>query len=354
MRNETRVAYNQLAKQIATLNGVDSATVQFSVQPSVQQKLETRIQESSEFLSQINMVGVVEQEGEKLGLFVTGTIAGRTDTKLGPRRPRSIADLTSGRYRCVQTNFDTAIPYAQLDLWAKFTDFQTRLRDVIVKQQALDRIMIGFNGTSAAEQTDRAANPLLQDVNIGWLEQYRDNAAARVMKEVKPASGKVRVGSTKQKQADGSYKIVDQGDYANLDALVMDAVNSLVQPQFAGNPDMVVILGRDMLADKYFPIVNQDNPPSEQMAADVVVSQKRIGGLKAVTVPFFPAGKMLITPLSNLSIYYQEGARRRHLKEEPEYNQVANYESSNDAYVVEAYEAGCLIENIEILPQLAA
>jgi hypothetical protein len=59
----------------------------------------------------------------------------------------------------VQTNFDSGIPYAQLDAWAKFKDFQTKLRDVIIKQQALDRIMIGFNGTSVADTTDRNANP---------------------------------------------------------------------------------------------------------------------------------------------------------------------------------------------------
>lgn len=44
--------------------------------------------------------------------------------------------------------------------------------------------MIGFNGTSYAEKSDRAANPLLQDCGIGWLQQYRTNAAQRVMKDV--------------------------------------------------------------------------------------------------------------------------------------------------------------------------
>ena len=39
-------------------------------------------------------------------------------------------------------------------------------------------------------------------------------------------------------------------------------------------------------------------------------------------------------------------ARRRYLKEEPEWNRISNYESSNDAYVVEDYGLGCLLENI--------
>ncbi|GGY03890.1 phage major capsid protein, P2 family [Paludibacterium paludis] len=340
MRNETRPYYEAFVAAIAKLNAVPSAEKSFTVSPSIQQKLETRIQQSSEFLSKINMVPVVDQEGEKLGLGVIGTIAGRTKTTPGnPRRPRSMADFTSGKYRCEKTDFDTALPYAQLDMWAKFSDFQIKLRDVIIKQQALDRIMIGFNGITVAETTDRTVNPLLQDVNKGWLQQYRDNAPARVMKEVKPGSGKVKVGAS----------VVPADGYKNLDALVFDATSNLIHEVFQEHPDLVVIVGRDLLADKYFPILNKDNVPTEQLAADIVISQKRIGNLPAVRVPFFPAGKMLISTLSNLSIYFQEGARRRHIREEPDYNQVANYESSNDAYVVECYEAGCLIENIELV-----
>ncbi|STK56723.1 P2 family phage major capsid protein [Escherichia coli] len=31
---------------------------------------------------------------------------------------------------------DTVLTYAKLDLWAKFQDFQVRIRDAIVKRQA--------------------------------------------------------------------------------------------------------------------------------------------------------------------------------------------------------------------------
>ncbi|WP_332103934.1 phage major tail tube protein, partial [Escherichia coli] len=42
------------------------------------------------------------------------------------------------------------------------------------------------------------------------------------------------------------------------------------------------------------------------LAADVIISQKRIGNLPAVRVPYFPADAMLITKLENLSIYYMD------------------------------------------------
>ena len=63
-------------------------------------------------------------------------------------------------------------------------------------------------------------------------------------------------------------------------------------------------------------------------------------------LPFFPDGSMFITSWENLSIYWQEGAHRRRIVEEPEYNRVSTYSSSNDAYVVEDYGFGCLIEGI--------
>jgi hypothetical protein len=71
-----------------------------------------------------------------------------------------------------------------------------------------------------------------------------------------------------------------------------------------------------------------------------------------VRVPFFPARALLITSLDNLAIYEQEETRRRQLKEESEYNRVANYESANVAYVVEDYGKAALVENIVLAPSL--
>ncbi|MEQ5834235.1 phage major capsid protein, P2 family [Marinobacter sp. NFXS9] len=335
MRNESRVQFNKLRRRIAELNGVESSTESFAVEPSVQQTLERRIQESSAFLGRINMFGVDEIKGEKIGLGVGSTIAGRTDTSAKDRTPRDVADLGANGYECFLTEFDTALPYARIDAWAKFPEFQAMVRDAILRQQALDRIMVGFNGTSAATETDRTANPLLEDVNIGWLQQYRNNAAARVMSEVVASSGAVNVGAG--------------GDYENLDALVYDVVNEMIDPWYRENPDLVVIVGRKLMSDKYFPIINQNNAPTEQQALDMLVSQKRIGGLQGMQVPFVPDGTLLITTPENLSIYYQNGSRRRHIIDNPKRNRIENYESSNEAYVIEDFGAGAVVENITLV-----
>lgn len=335
MRNETRSAYASLLSQISQLNAVADATKNFTVTPSVQQTLEAKIQESSDFLSKINMSPVTDMQGAKLGLGVSGPVASRTNTDANDRQTRDITNLSEAGYMCVQTNFDTHIKYAKLDAWAKFPNFQTLVRDAIVRRQALDRIMIGWNGTSIAANTDLVANPMLQDVNKGWLQHLREDAAEQVMHEGATA-GVIKIGT-------GAGT-----DYKNLDAAVFDAIG-LLDPWYQQDPDLVVILGRALLADKYFPLVNVSQAPSETLAADIVISQKRVGGLAAATVPYFPENAMLVTTFDNLSLYWQEGARRRRIEENPKRDRIENYESSNDAYVVEDNGRAALIENIDLL-----
>jgi P2 family phage major capsid protein len=334
MRKETRQAFNAYLEAIAKLNGVPSATQKFSVSPSVQQTLEDRIQESSDFLKLINMVGVSEQTGAKLGLGVGSPIASTTDTATKDRQTSDVTDLDENGYNCTQTNFDTHLTYAKLDAWAKFKDFQTRIRNAIVRRQALDRIAIGFNGRSRAATSDRTANPLLQDVNKGWLQRMRDQAPNRVMDEG-ATPGKIKVGAA--------------GDYANLDALVADLLASMIDPWHQDDTALVVLCGRGLLHDKYFPLINKTQAPSEMLAADVIQSQKRIGGLPAAAVPFFPANAVMITSYDNLSIYFQDGARRRTIDDNAKRDRVENYESSNDAYVVEDLGRAAVAENIEIV-----
>lgn len=335
MRNPTRKLYTAMLAQIALLNGVDDATEKFSVDPTVQQTLETRIQESSDFLKSINVIGVTEQGGAKLGLGIGGPIASTTNTATTDRATKDPTAMDEQGYLCTQTNFDTHITYAKLDAWAKFPDFQTRFRDAVIKRQALDRIMIGFNGTSRAATSNAGTNPLLQDVNKGWLQKYREFAPARVLTEGANADS-IRVGAAVGR------------DFYNLDALVMDAVANLIDPWHREDTELVALLGRDLLHDKYFPLVNAANAPTEQLALDTIVSQKRVGGLQAARVPFVPAGTILITRFDNLSIYFQEAARRRTIVDNAKRDRIENYESSNDAYVVEDFGCGALIENIDL------
>ncbi|MCM2540897.1 phage major capsid protein, P2 family [Burkholderia glumae] len=335
MRNDTRVLYDAYLAAIAKLNGVPDATKKFTVDPSVQQTLESKIQASSGFLSAINIIGVDDQSGSKVGLGIGQPIASTTDTTKADRAPVDPTTLDEIGYMCTQTNFDTALAYPRVDAWAKFPDFQTRIRDAIVRRQALDRICIGMNGTSRAATSDRAANPLLQDVNIGWLKKISTYAADRVMSEVVQGSGKVKVGN------------VAGTDYKNLDALVYDALQ-LLDEWYREDPQVVVVLGSALMHDKFFPFVNSSNDAVNANAVDLVMSAKRVGGKQAVTVPYFPSNSVLITRLDNLSLYYQNGSRRRTIVDNAKRDRIENYESSNESYVVEDYGCTAVVQNIEV------
>ena len=334
MRNDTRVLFNAYLQQLAQLHGVGDVTTKFTAAPSVAQTLETRIQESSAFLSAINVFGVSEQSGEKIGIGIDGTIASTTDTTLKDREPRDPSGLDNRGYTCTQTNFDTGIRYQKLDQWAKFKDFQARIRDAIIKAQALNRIMIGWNGTSRAATSNPTTNPLLQDVNVGWLQKMRLENAARVLHEVVEGSGKIQIGAGK--------------DFENIDALVVSMVNEFIEPWYQEDTDLVVICGRQLLADKYFPIINKTQAPTEMLAADIVTSQKRIGNLPAVRVPHFPPNGLLVTRLDNLSLYWQEGTRRRNVVDNAKRDRIENFESVNESYVIEDLGCAAMAENITL------
>lgn len=344
MKNTTRFKLNAYMSVLAEINKIDLSALnsKFTIEPSVSQTLESKIQESSAFLQAINIMPVSEQSGERLGLGIGTTIAGTTDTTQKEREPTDPTYIDGDGYKCTQTNFDTALPYSKLDMWAKFSDFQVRIRDAIVKRQALDRIMIGFNGLKREKTSNRVQNPLLQDVNIGWLEKIRQEKPAQVLgqhigEDGKVVSEKITVGKG--------------GLFRNLDAVVMGAVSEKIGVQYQDDTELVVICGRQLLADKYFPLVNQSQPNTEALAADLIISQKRIGGLQAVRAPYFPANALLITRLDNLSIYWQEETRRRSIIDNPKRDRIENLESVNEAYVVEDYDCTCLVENIELLEQ---
>ncbi len=360
MRKETRALYKSYVSQIALINGIEAEDVvaKFSVAPAVEQKLEEKIQESSDFLTQISVVMVAAQTGQKVGVGVTRPLAGRTNTKAGQRRtPGDPTDTTDdGGYNCRQTNFDHAIPYAKLDAWRHKPEFQTLLRDVILKQQGRDRIMIGFNGTSAAASTDRAANPLLQDVNEGWLHKIRTHAEERVLDD-----GALTAGTDKAIYVAADVEIVEvidgevtnadtaKADYANLDAVAFDALD-LLDPWHRSDTDLVVVVGWALVKDKYLNLLQAagDTATEREAAHRILTLPKQMAGKRAVIVPFFPETSLLITSLDNLAIYVQEETRRRQIRDEPALDQIENYESVNEDYVVEDYGRCALVENIKM------
>lgn len=339
MENITRELFDKYISRQAQLNRVSPAAVaaKFAVDPTVQQKLEAAAQESDSFLSKINVFGVTQQIGQKVLIGSKGPLAGVNNSTTTRRNPADNSKMEPLNYMCRKVNYDYGISYEQLDAWAHQPNFQPLISSAMARQMSLDRIMIGFNGTSYADPSNRAANPLLQDCGIGFLEKIRKEAPHRVISNITVTS------------RDEDNKIITKGTYGNVSAAVYDAKNSLMDEWHKRNPDNVVILAGDLLTTSNFPAINamsQTNPNTEMLAGQLIVAQERVGNMPTFIAPFFPVNGILITPFKNLSIYYQRGGLRRTIKEEPEYNRVATYQSSNDDFVVEDYGNVAFIDGI--------
>ncbi len=338
MKNRTRDKFDAYLEDVGDINGVSTSTVQggksFAVAPTVEQSLDDIQREEAGFLDRIGLIEVDEKEGETLGLDITGPIASNTDTTLNDREATDVSALSKiNSFNCQQTNSDTAIRYTKLDQWAKFDDFEERIGRAIARQKARDRLTVAWNGTSRAANSDKAANPLLQDVGRGWLQKYRENAAARVLTEGATA-GEIRIGAG--------------GDYENIDAAVIDLVNSMIDPWHQEDSDLIVLVGRELFNEKYFNLVNKYSQPTERLALDVILSNKQVGNMPAARVPFFPSRGIMVTSLENLAIYRQAGTTRRTIVDNAKRDRIENYTSLNEDYIIEDYGMGCFAESANI------
>ena len=349
MQPDTRILFHGLTSQIAKLNGLPAAftpipgnLTKFAVTPVVEQKLQERLTLTSDFMSRINVIMVTEQSGARVGVGVNRSLASRTDRSAGnARKPADpFGSENIDEYFAKKTDYDYCWPYALLDAWAHKPEFQQLCRDAVIVQKASDIITIGFNGVDAKKQTDRVAFPLLQDVNWGWLYKMRANAAVRVMTHGTKDAQKIYVSDT------------GTADYVNLDALVFDMIGNLIHERHRTATDLVVIVGSELVQDKYFKIISAaGDKATEQVARDVILSSRQLGGKPTMQVPFFPPRSILVTSLKNLSYYWQKGTARRAIIDNPGLDQVDNFESINDAFMIEDYGKAALAENIQLGPK---
>lgn len=351
-----RRALDNMFTAIAQLNGAQRGVAhQFTLDPTTEQRLEDLQRENVGFLNRINVIGVRDLVGQVIGLGANNMIASRKSRPHLPRTPQYVGRLQDRKFQLYSTLFDTWLPWELIDNWSKFPDFAQRYARQVAISVGLSRISVGWNGTSAAADTDPAAHPLGQDVNIGWLQKLRLEKPDHVMgRATVTASGVTTATGAAQPIYIGPDSDVVDGDYKNIDALAYDMIAAM--PSWARtSTDHVVIVSQDLVDEKYFPMINRPlsetidggRSTSDQVVSDVVMSQKQIGGRPAVIVPFFPEGTMMVTPLNNLSIYYQEGSRRRYIRDEPEnMASLVDYNSVNEGYVFEDTDFGVMAENI--------
>lgn len=324
MKSKTKAQYKKLLVAMALAYAVDTvAGEKFEVSEPIQTKLNDKVQASSAFLQMISLLPVDEMAGQALELAVDGIIGSRTDTSTtGERSGTELGAPNGSTWTASQTDYDVFIKYKTLDAWASLGNLHTRYMAMVYKAIALTRITIGWHGTSVAATTNKTNNPLGQDVNKGWLQILRDQAAARIIGEGNyETSGKVFIG-----------KNSNNPDYQNLDAAVNDLYQMIAIEHRTGSE--VVIVGSALVAaDINKTLTEHAGTPSEKVLG-ITTLAKSYGGLTAIQVPGFPATGLVVTDLKNLHLYYQNGSARRMTQDEPKKNRVNDWISSNEAYAI--------------------
>ncbi|WP_163832239.1 phage major capsid protein, P2 family [Spartinivicinus ruber] len=330
MRTETQQKFNKLKRDLAHTYNVSNVAHKFNVTPTVSQKLNDKIVASNPLLQKINVIPVDELQGEKVFLGVSSSVTGRTNTKENDRQPKNLVQLDNDGYQLYKTESDVCISYEQMDVWAKFKDFASRYSNAVQHQMGVDRIKVGWYGKEAAPQTDPKKHPLLQDVNKGWLQIMREKAPGQILSK-------------------GDDKPIILGtDYPNLDALAIDLKYMIGEP-FQADSDLVFLVGSELIGHYHMRLYHlQGETPSEKERIENQQVIQTIGGLPSYSFPGMPSRLAMVTSFNNLSLYFQSSSWRKQVVDNPRRDQVEDYNSRNEGYVVEQYEKVAFIEPDQI------
>ncbi|PNG65112.1 phage major capsid protein, P2 family [Vibrio vulnificus] len=300
----------------------------FNVTPPMETKLRQAIMMSDAFLAMISMLPVQQIKGQVIDVGSDGLSTGRDNTK------RFSVDVgqDGNTYELVKTDSGARILWETMTQWANSgskDEWLKMMKNAISMRFARDILRIGFNGTSIAEKTDPVANPLGQDVNKGWLTIVKEKKAGQVL-----ASATL----------DPTGAAADS--YKNLDSLVQDLINTTIAPEHREDPDLIVLVGHNLVAAEQHRLLESANTPTEHKAAQQLA--KTIAGRKAMTPSFFPANQIWVTTAKNLQVLTQEGTQwRRQVNDEDELCYKQNH-IRMEGYAVGNMNKFAAIENVTI------
>lgn len=301
MLNAVSTKYlNEFYSAISEAAGAQPGSKMFNITPPMETKLRQAIMESDAFLGMISMQLVSQIKGQVIDVGGDGLATGR-----GADGKRFLADVNQdgNTYELTKTDSGAKILWELMTQWANSgskDEWLKMMKASISRRFALDILRVGFNGTSIAAVTDPVANPLGEDVNKGWLTIVKEKKAAQVL----AAATLDSTGAT----AD-SYK--------NLDSLVQDLINTTIAPQHRNDPDLVVLVGHDLVAAEQHRLLESANVPSEHKAAQSLA--KTIAGRTAYSPAFFKGNQVWVTTTKNLQVLTQEGTQwRRQVNDEDE------------------------------------
>ncbi|WP_417762187.1 phage major capsid protein, P2 family [Shewanella sp.] len=328
-----RQCMNHYHKSIAHYYQVDNVSEQFAVTQVMDTKLRAAMLESVEFLGMITMLDVDQMKGQVVSVGSYNIATGRNASG----RFTSGQSVDGNQYELVETDSCAYVTWAQMAAWANSgtqNQFASLMSANATNRFALDILRIGFNGTSVAATTDPVANPLGEDVNIGWHAHVKADAPEQVVTDDIYFNFELPVGTEPK-----------AGEYRTIDAAVTE-LKALLHPSIRNDPRLRVLIGSDLVSASQSRLMNQANTPTEKVAAQQL--DKNIGGLIALQPPFFPGKRLVVTIPTNLHYYKQKGTSSRMAENVQDRKRHEDKYWRMDGYVVEEYEAYAAIDEANV------
>lgn len=326
MHPEAQKAWNAYIEGVKKYANVPNVTSPWTLDPVVRREMESLVVEQSAFLQRVRMVtGLTDRSGKRLFYDLNDPILKRTQITASQERGPSITSTQTNReYSLTDVEADALIEWEKLEHYATQGDLATQIRGDIAKRIANGRQLVGFRGTSRAATTSAADST---DVDKGWIQHLREDAAANVMSEVVSSSGVVNVGAS--------------GDYKNLDALVADLKNGIPSHKRGG---LVALVSENLRANEEERLyANQAGTPSEKLAIARTLGE--IGGLEALHPDFMPDSTVIVTDPQNLSIYTHRDWKRS-IEESNRLKGVVMWNYFAQDYVIEDEARMMMAENV--------
>ena len=313
-----RSALNHAMQIVMQQNGGHDPRQVFNVTPTIAQSIETRIQQSNDFLNSINVTAVRDISGEVLHFGGAGMITKRTNT-IQPdgslRRHSQPAHLIARDYHCKDIEQDTLIKWDLIDSWAHLPNFYEKLRTYIMGLQARDNLRVMWHGQFAAADTDETNYPMGEDIQRGFfqylIEKYPENV----------------LGISPDATAPGGYTVdtirVGPGAGANgfesMDDLSFYMRDAMVDKLYRKDKKLKIIVGDKLsFAEKGRLIGSGASAPTEKIASKLLLQSSQYGELERKDSDEFPDHGVFIADPSNLSHYWQRNSVRS------EYNQTSH------------------------------
>ncbi|WED29036.1 phage major capsid protein, P2 family [Vibrio sp. DW001] len=330
MLNAVSTAYlAEFSLSVAQAAGVDAPYGTFNITPPMETKLRQWILESHDFLKMVSLLPVQQIKGQVVDVGNDGLSTGRTENGRFSREMGQAGNT----YELIKTDSGAHIMWETMTQWAnsgKKDEWLKLMLSAITRIFALDILRVGFNGTSAATPTDPQANPLGQDVNKGWLTIVKEKKAAQVLAAAK---------------LDPTGETADS--YKNLDSLAQDLINTTIASEHRQDPDLVILVGSDLVAAEQHRLLEAADKPTEHKAAQSLA--KTIAGKKAYTPPFFPAKGIWITNTKNLQVLTQTGTQRRRQKNNEDQDRYESNHLRMEGYAVGNLNKFAAIETVTVV-----